>query len=209
MKSLSSPGASAYSSWCVLVPWPPPAILLGTASASGWCFVLHQAPSQEATQPPWAHMGTNPASAGAGEWWFWRRGFMATLAVGNRRFGEEMTWGMQVFLLWLLVDSQGKRGLVMVTCFSQPLCILKYCGVRQNSPKVFLHHNLLGMHQPGATNSSQKSSVSPLLWKVYPWLRTTQIAKWRELMYFYLCWAHFPYRFGNVLSDFSWKQHIR
>lgn len=125
------------------------------------------------------------------------------------RFGEEMTWGMQVFLLWLLVDSQGKRGLVMVTCFSQPPCILKYCGVRQNSPKVFLHHNLLGTHQPGATNSSQKSSDSLLLWKVYPWLRTTQIAKWRELMYFYLCWAHFPYWFGNVLSDFSWKQHIR
>lgn len=26
------------------------------------------------------------------------------------RFGEEMTWGMQVFPLWLLVDSQGEEG---------------------------------------------------------------------------------------------------
>lgn len=82
---------------------------------------------------------------------------------------------MEAFLLWLFIDCQvrgesGDGDLFLITS-----AFLKYSGVRQNSPKIFLHHNLLGMCRSGAANSFQKSSDSLFLWKVYPWLGTSQI----------------------------------
>lgn len=54
--------------------------------------------------------------------------------------------------------------------FLRASAYFRYIGVRQISVRLFLCSNLLGVHCPGAANSSQAFSVPWVVGTVVPWL---------------------------------------